>query len=77
MLPPTALKLCEYKSSLEAVCMNIEAAKKYYIANKQVRHKSLGLMLIVNLYPSRLDSVRVKTAKGIEMDCQLEFLDPV
>ena len=57
--------------------MNIETAKKYYIANKQVRHKTLGLMLIVNLYPSRLDSVRVKTAKGVEMDCQLEFLDPV
>jgi hypothetical protein len=57
--------------------MNIETAKKYYIANKQVRHKTLGLMLIVNLYPSRLDSVRVKTVKGVEMDCQLEFLDPV
>ncbi len=57
--------------------MNVETAKKYYIANKPVRHKTLGLLMIVDLYPSRLDSVRVKMSSGVEMDCQLEFLDPV
>jgi hypothetical protein len=57
--------------------MNIETATKSYIDNKQVRHKSLGLMLIVDLYPSRIDSVRVKLPNGVEMDCQLDFLDPV
>jgi hypothetical protein len=57
--------------------MNIETATKYYIANKPVRHKTLGQMVIVNLYPSRLDSVRVKLANGVEMDCQMEFLDPI
>ncbi len=56
--------------------MNIETAKKYYIANKSVRHKTLGLLMIVDLYPSRLDSVRVKLSNGVEMDCQLEFLEP-
>jgi hypothetical protein len=57
--------------------MNIEIATKYYIANKPVRHKSLGPVAIVNLYPSRLDSVRVKLRNGVEMDCQMEFLDPI
>jgi hypothetical protein len=57
--------------------MTIETATKYYIANKSVRHKTLGLLLIVDLYPSRLGSVRVKLPNGVEMDCQLEFLDPV
>lgn len=57
--------------------MNLETAKKYYIANKPVRHKSLGLLFIINLYPSRLDSVRVKLSNGVEMDCQLEFLEAV
>jgi len=57
--------------------MTIETATKYYIANKPVRHKALGLLLIVDLYPSRLGSVRVKLTNGTEMDCQLEFLDPV
>ncbi|MBW4507292.1 MAG: hypothetical protein KME64_12365 [Scytonematopsis contorta HA4267-MV1] len=57
--------------------MNIETAKKYYIANKQVRHKTLGMLFIVDLYPSRLDSVRVKFTSGVEMDCQLDFLEAV
>ncbi len=57
--------------------MTIETATKYYIANKPVHHKTLGLLLIVDLYPSRLDSVRVKLNNGVEMDCQLEFLDAV
>ena len=57
--------------------MTIETATKYYIANKPVRHKILGQMLIVDLYPSRLDSVRVKLPNGVEMDCQLEFLEAV
>lgn len=57
--------------------MTIETATKYYIANKPVRHKVLGQMVIVDLYPSRVGSVRVKLANGVEMDCQLEFLDPV
>ena len=33
--------------------MTIETATKYYIANKPVHHKTLGLLLIVDLYPSR------------------------
>ncbi|MBW4670017.1 MAG: hypothetical protein KME60_22055 [Cyanomargarita calcarea GSE-NOS-MK-12-04C] len=57
--------------------MNIETATKYYIANKPVRHKTLGVLVIVNLYPSRLDSVRVKLPNGVEMDCQMEFLEPI
>ncbi|MBW4476754.1 MAG: hypothetical protein KME54_07745 [Tolypothrix brevis GSE-NOS-MK-07-07A] len=57
--------------------MTIETATKYYIANKPVRHKILGEIFIVNLYPSRLDSVRIKLRNGVEMDCQLEFLDPL
>jgi hypothetical protein len=57
--------------------MTIETATKYYIANKPVRHKILGEIFIVDLYPSRLDSVRIKLRNGVEMDCQLEFLDPV
>jgi hypothetical protein len=57
--------------------MTIETATKYYIENKPVRHKTLGLLFITDLYPSRLDSVRVKLPNGVEIDCQLEFLDAV
>ncbi|MGI8504074.1 MAG: hypothetical protein ACR2LR_23510 [Hassallia sp.] len=57
--------------------MTLETATKSYIANKPVRHKLLGEMFIVDLYPSRVGSVRVKLRNGVEMDCQLEFLDAV
>ncbi len=57
--------------------MTIETATKYYVAHKPVRHKTLGLLLIVDLYPSHLDSVRVKFPNGTEIDCQLQFLEAV
>jgi hypothetical protein len=69
--------MCKYKGNLEVDSMTIETATKYYIANKPVRHKVLGQIFIVDLYPSRLGSVRIKLANGTEMDCQLEFLDAV
>ena len=55
--------------------VDIQAATKYYIANKPVQHKALGLMLIVDLYPSRLDTVGVKLPNGVVMNCELKFLD--
>jgi hypothetical protein len=57
--------------------MTIETATKYYVANKPVRHKTLGPVQIVDLYPSRVGSVRIKLPTGMEIDCQLEFLDAV
>jgi hypothetical protein len=55
--------------------VDIQAATKYYIANKPVQHKSLGLMFIVDLYPSKLNTVSVKLPNGVVMNCDLKFLD--
>ncbi|WP_414585891.1 hypothetical protein [Scytonema sp. PCC 10023] len=55
--------------------MDIQVATKYYIANKPVQHKVLGLMLIVDLYPSRVGTVGVKLPNGVVMNCELKFLD--
>ncbi len=54
--------------------MDIQAATKFYIAKKPVKHKFLGLIFIVDLYPNRLNSVRIKLPSGAEMDCELTFL---
>lgn len=55
--------------------MDIQVATKYYIANKPVQHKALGLMLIVDLYPSKVGTVGVKLPNGVVMNCELKFLD--
>jgi hypothetical protein len=55
--------------------VDIQVATKYYIANKPVQHKALGLMLIVDLYPSKLDTVSVKLPNGKVINCELKFLD--
>ncbi|MCM0593056.1 MAG: hypothetical protein HEQ35_30015 [Gloeotrichia echinulata IR180] len=55
--------------------MDIQSATKFYIANKPVQHKFLGLIFIVDLYPNRLNSVSVKLPSGAVMDCELTFLE--